>query len=141
MSIDRGIDSEDAVYRYNGTQLRHKKGQNNAICSKIDGTRDSHTKWSKPERKRQIPFVITCLQEYKIWHRWSYLQNKNRSQPKRTYLWLPRQRGEEVRWTVLGFGIQTVIFGMDGQWGPTLQHRELCVIWSLCCITEIEGTL
>ena len=27
------------------------------------------------------------------------------------------------------WGIQTVIFGMDGQWGITIQHREMCVIW------------
>ena len=23
-------------------------------------------------------------------------------------------------WAVRGFGMQTVIFGMDGQWGPTV---------------------
>ena len=28
---------------------------------------------------------------------------------------------------------------MDGQWGPTGWHRELCVFGSLCCTTEIEG--
>ena len=28
--------------------------QTNAICSNMDGSRDFHTKWSKPERKRQI---------------------------------------------------------------------------------------
>ena len=28
----------------NGIQLIHKKGQNNAICSNMDGTRDSHAK-------------------------------------------------------------------------------------------------
>ena len=37
--------------------------------------------------------------------------------------------------------IQTVKFGMDGQWAPTVQHRELCVIGSLCCTAEIEKTL
>ena len=25
----------------------------------MDGTRDSHTKWSKPERKRQMSYYIT----------------------------------------------------------------------------------
>ena len=28
----------------------------NAICSNMDGTRDSHTFWSKSERERQIPY-------------------------------------------------------------------------------------
>ena len=37
----------------------------------------------------------------------------------------------------MGGGMQTVIFGMDEQWDPTVQHREICVIVSLCCITEL----
>ena len=42
-------------------------------------------------------------------------------------------------WGVLG--MQTVIFGMDGQWDPTVQHRKLCVIGSLCGMTEFDKTL
>ena len=42
---------------------------------------------------------------------------------------------------VWGLGIQTVIFGMYGQRGPTVRHRKLYVIGSLCCTTEIEDTL
>ena len=45
----------------NGILLSHKKEQNNAICSNMDGTRDSHTKWSKSERERQIPYDITYI--------------------------------------------------------------------------------
>ena len=37
--------------------------------------------------------------------------------------------------------MQTVTFGRDGQWGPAVQHRELCVIGSLCCAIEFEETL
>ena len=29
---------------------------NNAICSNMDETRDYHTKWSKSDRERQIPY-------------------------------------------------------------------------------------
>ena len=39
------------------------------------------------------------------------------------------------------WGMQTVVFGMDGQWDPTVQHRELCVIGSLCCTTELDEIL
>ena len=39
----------------------YKKEQNNAICSNIDGTGDSYTKWSKSERERQIPYNITYI--------------------------------------------------------------------------------
>ena len=42
---------------------------------------------------------------------------------------------------VWGFWMQTVVFGMDGQWGSTVQHRELCVTGSLCCTTETEEIL
>ena len=39
----------------------HRKEQNNAICSNMDGTRDSHTKWSKSGRERQIPNDTTYI--------------------------------------------------------------------------------
>ena len=38
-----------------------KKEWNNAICSNMDGPRDYHTKWSKSERERQIPYDITYM--------------------------------------------------------------------------------
>ena len=44
MFIDRGMDKEDVVHIYNGILLSHKKEQNNAICSNMDGPRDDHTK-------------------------------------------------------------------------------------------------
>ena len=36
-----------------------KKEWNNAICSNVDRPRDYQPKWSKSERKRQIPYDIT----------------------------------------------------------------------------------
>ena len=43
MTIDRGMDKENVVHIYNGILLSHKKEQNNAICSNMDGPRDCHT--------------------------------------------------------------------------------------------------
>ena len=40
-----------------------------------------------------------------------------------------------------GVGGYKLAFGVDGQWTPTVQHRELCVIRSLCCTTETEEIL
>ena len=37
MSIDRGMDKEDMVHIQNGILLSHKKEQNNAIWSNVDG--------------------------------------------------------------------------------------------------------
>ena len=56
--------------------IQPQKGWNNAICSNMDGTRGYHTKWSKSER--QIPYNITYMWNLKMWHKWTYLQNKNR---------------------------------------------------------------
>ena len=39
------------------------------------------------------------------------------------------------------FWMQIVVFGMDGQWDSTVQHREMYVIASLCCTTELDKTL
>ena len=46
---------------HNGILLSHKKEQNNAICSNMDGIRDSHTEWSASERERQIPYISSSL--------------------------------------------------------------------------------
>ena len=42
-----------------GILLNHRKEWNNAICCNKDGPRDYHTKRSKSERERQIPYAIT----------------------------------------------------------------------------------
>ena len=39
---------------------KQNKTRNNAICSDEDGPRDYHTKLSKPDRERQVPY-ITCM--------------------------------------------------------------------------------
>ena len=54
-----------------------------------------------------------------------------------------QEEGERGGWMgILGaWGMQTVILGMDGQWDPTAQHREMCVIGQLCCTTELDETL
>ena len=38
-----------------------KKEQYNVNCSNMGGTRDSHTKWSKSEKERQIPYDINYI--------------------------------------------------------------------------------
>ena len=46
---------------------------------------------------------------------------------KENRLVVPSMEGECIRsdGVVWGLGMQTVTFGMDGLWGPTVQHREL----------------
>ena len=47
MSIDRGIDKEGVVHRYNEMLLSYIKEWNNATYSNMDGPRIYHTKLSK----------------------------------------------------------------------------------------------
>ena len=64
MSIDRWMDQEDVVHIYSGILISHEKWQN-AICSNMDATSDSHSKWSMSEREIQIPYIITDLCDLK----------------------------------------------------------------------------
>ena len=87
--------------------------------------------------------------ESKIWNRWSYIKitNKKTAWPRTADLGFPGLgvgKGKEWEgWAFWAFGgMQTVISGVDGQWDPTVQHREkTCVIGSRCCTTELDETL
>ena len=59
------MDKDDVVYMYNGILLSHKKEQNNATCSNMDGPRDDHTKCSQSERERKTPSGTTYMQNLK----------------------------------------------------------------------------
>ena len=65
MSINRRIDKEDMVHIYTGILLSHWKELNNAICSNMEGHRDSHTEWSKSEKEREISYDIPYMQNVK----------------------------------------------------------------------------
>ena len=52
------MDKEDVAHIYNGILLCHKKEQNGAICSNMDGPRDYHTMWSKSKTN------IVCSHSY-----------------------------------------------------------------------------
>ena len=42
MPINRWMDKEDTVHKYNGVLLSHQKEWNNAICSNMDKSGDYH---------------------------------------------------------------------------------------------------
>ena len=128
-SIDRWMDKENVVHTYNGILLSHKKEWNNAICSNVDGPWDYHIKWSQKEKDKY--HMISLYVESKICHKWTYLRNRNRLTDIENRLWLPRGRG----WERDGLGVwdqqmQTIMYRMDKQQGPTVEHREL---YSISC--------
>ena len=61
VSSDRWMDREDVVSLYRGILVSHKREWNHANCSNIDGPRNYQTKWSKPDRERQISYdILIC---------------------------------------------------------------------------------
>ena len=130
---------EDILHIYNWILLSYRKGQTNALCSNMDGTRDSHTQWSKPESERQILYDITSLWNLKYGpDDRIYKTEIGYSQGKKT----SDCKGEGGKkwdgWEVWFCWCKLLYLEMDGQWGPNVYHRELCVIGSLCSTTEIE---
>ena len=81
---------------------------------------------SNPERKRQIPYDITYLQNLQYGTYYPiYKTERHHGQGEQT---CDSQGGwgrEWNGWVLWGLGMQTAIFGMDGQWGPTVQHKEM----------------
>ena len=55
------MDKEDVVHMYNGIVPNHEKERNDGICSSMEEPRDYHTKWSKSDQERQIPFGTTNM--------------------------------------------------------------------------------
>ena len=54
------MDTDVCVHwQMNGILFSYNKEQSSA--SHMDATRDSHTKWSKSERERQVPYNITYM--------------------------------------------------------------------------------
>ena len=44
----------------------------------MDGPRDCHAEWSKPDREKQIYDITYMWNLKKIWYKWIYIQNRNR---------------------------------------------------------------
>ena len=83
------------MYIYTMEYYSAIKKQNNTICSNIDATRDSRTKWTKSERERQIPHDVTYL-ESNTWHKRTYLQKRNKLKDMENRLVVAKEEGEGV---------------------------------------------
>ena len=76
--------------------LNHKKEWNNAINYNKDGPRDYHTKWSKPDKERQIILWYCLYVESKRKKDMNELIYKTErdSQTQETNLWLSKGKVE-----------------------------------------------
>ena len=86
------MDDKDVVHVNHRLLFRHKRKRKKAICSNVDGPRDDRTKWSRSERETNTMWYHLDV-ESKIWHKSTYLWNKNRLTDTETRLWLPRLVG------------------------------------------------
>ena len=112
MSTDRWVD-KDEIHIDNGILFSHKKEQNNSICSNMDGPREDHTKWSKSERERQIPY-ITYMWNLK-YDTNELLWNRNRLTDIEKRFGVVKGQGiwERDGVEVWGQQMQTTVYGMD----------------------------
>ena len=60
-----------------GILVTHKKERDHAICSNMDGPRECHTRWGKPEKDKK-PKISHICGILKKGYKWTFLQNRNR---------------------------------------------------------------
>ena len=65
----------------------------------MDGPRDYHTKRSKSEREREIPYDIIYMWNRKYDTNELIYETETDSQTQKTDLWLPRGRGVGEGWS------------------------------------------
>ena len=84
----------------------------------LDTTIDYHTRWSKSERERQIWYNIQV--QSKIWHKQTYLPNRNRLIDRVYTSGCQGGRGQKERngLRIWGWYMQTIAFRMDEEQGP-----------------------
>ena len=87
--------------------MSHRKEWNSSNYSNVDGPKDYHIKWSKPYRERQIPYDTAYMwnlkrkqKRYKWIFKFFY---KTETDPLKTNLWLPKEKGGGGRYKLGGW--------------------------------------
>ena len=95
----------------------------------MNGPRDYHTKWSKSDRKRQISYDITYTWRLKYDTNEFIYKTEIDSQTQKTNLRLLRGSGcGRDKLEVWDQQVQTTIYKIDKQQGPTVQHMRTMFI-------------
>ena len=90
----------------------------NAICSNMDRTRDTHTKWSQSERERQIPYDSIYI--------WNLIHGVNKPTHRKETHGLGEQTcgcqggGSGMEGESGVKRCKTIAFGMDQPWDPAV---------------------
>ena len=75
------------------------KRQINAICSNMDGTRDSHTEWRESERESQIPCDSTSIRNLIYGTNEPFHRKETNSWGMKNRLVVAKGEGDRVGWT------------------------------------------
>ena len=86
----------------------------------MDEPRDHHTKQSKLERERQIPYDITYMWDLKCNTNKCIHETESDPQIQVRGVWLPRGGGEKDWGLGLVDANYSIIYRMDKQQGPTV---------------------
>ena len=82
MSTDKWMDTEDMVGISKAILLSHKKEWNNAICSNMMDIEIIALNQKEENKYQNLSLSSNkwyhLYVEYKIWHKWTYLQKRNR---------------------------------------------------------------
>ena len=101
------------IHIHNGILLSHKKEQNNAICNYMDKPRSYQTKWSKPDRERQI-----LIMQNLIFKKYKKTYKTETHRLWKTYGYQSRQVGVGGRYGlgVWDWHMYPETYGMTDQW-------------------------
>ena len=116
------------------------KRQKNAICSNINATSESHTKWSKLEGERQIPYII-YLWNLKYGTN-DHIHKQKQIMAKENRPVFAGRRGDKVG-CIGSLGLVDANCYIWNEWAMEsyCKAQRTLYDWSFCCITDIEETL
>ena len=86
----------------------------------MDGPWDYPSKWSKSDRETSMISLICGILKEK-WHKWTYLQNRNRLTDTENKLMVTKGKtwGGGIN-QELGINIHTLLYMIENQQGPTI---------------------
>ena len=93
MSIDRGVDKEEAVHIHNGILLSHQKERNKGNFSNMVGPRNYHARWSQPYNEIPTSNAFTDMWNLKNGQNELLCRTDTDSQTLKTYGFQRREFG------------------------------------------------
>ena len=86
----------------------------------MDGPRNYYTKWSKPDRERQISYCLYVEPKKEKYYKWTHIQNRSRPTDIENKLMATEgEGGSRAKLGVWDWHVHTPIYKI-GKQGPTV---------------------